>query len=279
MTADLGKTFELKRGTAPLLISMPHAGTSLPPSIAGRLMDAALRLPDTDWHLRRLYDFIDELGASLIVANHSRYAIDLNRPPDGANLYPGQDTTALCPVDTFDRQPLYREGQQPDAAEIQLRIERYWQPYHAALQSELGRLRERHTRVVLWDAHSIRSVLPRFFAGRLPDLNLGTAGGTACDQGLAELLLRIAQGNRRYTAVLDGRFKGGYITRRYGRPAEGVHAIQLELAQRTYMSEDHPYSFDEHLAAALRPLLSEMLDAVLRWYGTTPGGDRGCEPA
>jgi N-formylglutamate deformylase len=131
-------------------------------------------------------------------------------------------------------------------------------------------LRERHTRVVLWDAHSIRSVLPRFFAGRLPDLNLGTAGGTACDQSLAQRLLQIAQGHRRYTAVLDGRFKGGYITRCYGRPAEGVHAIQLELAQRTYMSEDYPYSFDEHLAATLRPLLSELLDAVLRWYATTP---------
>jgi N-formylglutamate deformylase len=278
MTADIDKTFELKRGTASLLISMPHTGTSLPPCIAGRLTDAALRLPDTDWHLRRLYGFVDELGASVIVANHSRYAIDLNRPPDGANLYPGQDTTTLCPVDTFDRQPLYRERQQPDAAEIQLRIERYWQPYHAALQSELGRLRERHTRVVLWDAHSIRSVLPRFFADRLPDLNLGTAGGIACDQSLAKLLLRIAQGHRRYTAVLDGRFKGGYITRRYGRPAEGVHAIQLELAQRTYMSEDYPYSFAEHLAAALRPVLSEMLDGVLRWYGTSPGTDRAREP-
>jgi N-formylglutamate deformylase len=265
MAAHIGKTFELKRGTAPLLISMPHTGTFLPPDIAGRLTDAALRLPDTDWHLQRLYDFLDELGASVIVATHSRYAIDLNRPPDGANLYPGQDTTALCPVDTFDQQPLYQEGQQPDAAEIQRRIERYWQPYHAALQSELGRLRGHHARLVLWDAHSIRSVLPRFFAGRLPDLNLGSAGGTACDHSLAQLLMRIAQDDRRYTAVLDGRFKGGCITRRYGRPAEGVHAIQLELAQRAYMNEDYPYSFDERLAAALRSVLSEMLDTVLRW--------------
>jgi N-formylglutamate deformylase len=268
MTGAIGQTFELRQGTAPLLISMPHTGTLLPPDIAARLTDAALRLPDTDWHLRRLYDFVDELGASLIVATHSRYAIDLNRPPDGADLYPGQDTTALCPVDTFDRKPLYREGQQPDAAEIQRRIVRYWKPYHAALQSELARLRERHARVVLWDAHSIRSVLPRFFAGRLPDLNLGSAGGAACDRSLAELLLRITQDHRRYTAVLDGRFKGGYITRRYGQPAEGVHAIQLELAQRTYMDEDYPYSFDERLAATLGPMLTEMLEAVLRWVPT-----------
>src|SRR5512145_1090538 len=214
MTADIGKMFELKQGAGPLLISMPHAGTFLPTDIAGRLNDAALRLPDTDWHLQRLYDFVAELGASVIVATHSRYAIDLNRPPDGANLYPGQDTTARCPVDTFDRQPLYRDGQQPDAAEIQLRIERYWEPYHAALQSELARLRARHTRVVLWDAHSIRSRLPRFFAGQVPDLNLGSASGAACERGLAQLLLQIARANPRYTAILDGRFKGGYITRR-----------------------------------------------------------------
>lgn len=267
MPAHVGNTFELKRGTAPLLISMPHAGTFLPPEIAGGLTDVALRLPDTDWHVPRLYDFADGLGASVIVATHSRYAIDLNRPPDGADLYPGQDTTALCPVDTFDRQPLYRNGQQPDATEIRLRIERYWEPYHAALRSELSRLRQRHTEVVLWDAHSIRSAVPRFFPGRLPDLNFGSADGTACDTTLAQLLLQIAQHHPRYTAVLDGRFKGGYITRHYGRPAEGVHAIQLELAQRVYMSEDTPYAYDERLAAALRPVLTDMLDAVLRWVG------------
>jgi N-formylglutamate deformylase len=268
MSPHVGNTFELKRGTAPLLISMPHAGTLLPADIADRLTDGALPLPDTDWHLQRLYDFVDALGASVIVATHSRYAIDLNRPPDGASLYPGQDTTALCPVDTFDRQPLYREGQQPDAAEIQLRIECYWRPYHAALQSELGRLRERHPRVVLWDAHSIRSAVPRFFAGRLPDLNFGSADGTACDPGLARRLLQIAQTHPRYSAILDGRFKGGYITRHYGRPAEGVHAIQLELAQRAYMREDYPYAFDERQADALRPALTEMLDAALGWVRT-----------
>jgi N-formylglutamate deformylase len=265
MPPHVGSTFELKRGTAPLLISMPHAGECLPADIAARLTDAALRLPDTDWHLQRLYDFVDALGASVIVATHSRYTIDLNRPPDDANLYPGQDTTALCPVDTFDRQPLYREGQQPDATEIQLRIERYWRPYHAALQGELGRLRERHTRLVLWDAHSIRSAVPRFFAGRLPDLNFGSAAGRACDPRLAELLLETARQHPRYASVLDGRFRGGHITRHYGRPAEGVHAIQLELAQRAYMREDYPYSFDERLATALRPALIEMLDAALRW--------------
>ena len=265
MTADTTKTFELRRGTAPLVISMPHPGTFLPPDIATRLTDAALRLPDTDWHLERLYDFVERLEASVIIATHSRYAIDLNRPSDDTSLYPGQDTTGLCPVDTFHREPLYREGRQPDAAEIEHRIDKYWEPYHAALKSELDRLRGCYGRVVLWDAHSIRSVLPRFFEGRLQDLNLGSAGGAACDESLAQLLLQIARSHSRYSAVLDGRFKGGYITRRYGRPGEGVHAIQLELAQLTYMDEDYPYSFDESRAAALRPVLTQMLKAALGW--------------
>jgi N-formylglutamate deformylase len=256
------ETFKLTPGTVPLLISMPHTGTFLPPDIAARLTDAALRLPDTDWHMQRLYDFAVALGASVVVATHSRYAIDLNRPRDNASLYPGQDTTGLCPVDTFHREPLYREGQQPDAAEIQRRIDQYWEPYHAALQRELDRLRELHGNVVLWDAHSIRSVVPRFFDGRLPDLNLGTAGGTACDESLAQRVVKIARTHPRYTYVLDGRFKGGYITRRYGRPNQGVRAMQLELAQLTYMSESYPYSFDESRAAALRPVLIEMLNAV-----------------
>jgi len=265
VTADTTKLFELRRGTAPLLISMPHTGTFLPSDISVRLAPAPLKLPDTDWHLERLYNFVDQLGASVIIATHSRYAIDLNRPPDDASLYPGQDTTGLCPLDTFDREPLYREELQPDAAEIRGRIEKYWKPYHAALQGELDCLRQQYDRVVLWDAHSIRSVVPRFFQGRLPDLNLGSAGGSACDQNLAQRLLQIAGDHPSYTAILDGRFKGGYITRHYGRPIEGVHGIQLELAQLTYMQEQYPYSFDESRAGALRPLLQQMLHDALRW--------------
>ena len=271
MTTDSRPAFELRPGTEPLLISIPHAGTFVPPDLALRMTETALRLPDTDWHLQRLYDFVDALGASLIVATHSRYVIDLNRPRDDTNLYPGQDTTGLCPVDTFHRQPVYRAGQAPDAGEMQRRIDNYWLPYHVALQSELDRLRAHHQIVALWDAHSIRSVVPRLFEGRLPDLNLGTAGGTSCDERVAQMLLQIAQSHPRYKGVLNGRFKGGYITRHYGRPAAGIHAIQLELAQLTYMQEEYPYSFDEGAAAELRPALTQMLRALLRW---TKGGHR-----
>lgn len=256
-------TYTFRAGTAPLLVSMPHVGTRIPPELAARMTDAALALPDTDWHLERLYDFLAALGASVLVATHSRYVVDLNRPPDGANLYPGQDTTGLVPVDTFARAPVYRDGAAPDAGEVAARIERYWRPYHAQLARELDRLRVVHGYALLWDAHSIASEVPRFFAGRLPDFNLGTADGASCAAALVDAVAGVARRAAGYSTVLDGRFKGGYITRRYGRPGERVHAIQLELAEVTYMDEAPPFAFDEARAVRLRPHLRAMLEAML----------------
>lgn len=254
--------FRLRHGSAPLLVSMPHVGTHLPEDIAARLTPVARTVPDTDWHLEQLYDFLDALGASVLVATHSRYVVDLNRPEDDANLYPGQDTTGLVPVDTFARQPLYR-GAPPDAAERAERVERFWRPYHAALQATLATLRSRHGHVLLWDAHSIRSRVPRFFAGRLPDLNLGTAGGASCDARIEQALAAAAARATGYSHVMNGRFRGGYITRRYGRPAEGVHAVQLELSEATYMDEDPPFGFREDLATRVRPVLRELVAAAV----------------
>ena len=254
--------FRLRQGTRPLLVSMPHVGTHLPPALAVRLTADALQLADTDWHLDRLYDFADAMGASVLVATHSRYVIDLNRPPDDHNLYPGQDTTRLCPVDTFDRAPLYRDAQ-PDAEEVRARRAAHYDPYHAALRAELARLRAQHDNVVLWDAHSIRSVVPRFFAGRLPDFNLGTANGASCDPRLAAALSRIAADANSYTSVLNGRFKGGHITRANGNPQGGVHAVQLEMAQCIYMNETHPFDYDTVRAANVQPHLRAMLQGAL----------------
>ena len=254
--------FRLRPGTRPLLVSVPHSGTFVPASLATRLTADALQLPDTDWHLERLYAFAGALGASVLIATHSRYVIDLNRPPDNASLYPGQDTTGLCPVDTFDRAPLYRTGM-PDDAEVAARRRAIYDPYHVALRGELDRLRALHPRVVLWDAHSIRSVVPRFFAGRLADFNLGTARGTSCDLRVAEAVMAAAQRARPHSTVLDGRFTGGHITRNYGDPARGVHAIQLEMAQCTYMEERHPFDYDPLRAAVLQPQLRDMLEAAL----------------
>lgn len=255
-------------GRTPLLVSMPHTGTHIPDEITKRLTAAALALPDTDWHLEKLYDFLGDIGASVLVATHSRYVVDLNRPPDNANLYPGQDTTGVVPVDTFHKEPLYA-GPVPSAEEAALRIEAYWKPYHAKLHEALQELKRRHGYALLWDAHSIISEVPRFFPGRLPDFNLGTADGRSCGAGIGEALLKQVED---YSAVLNGRFKGGYIVRRYGDPASGIHAVQLELSEATYMEERAPYRFREDLARRLRPQLRMLLELLLL---LGPGPRRG----
>ncbi|MDB5928736.1 MAG: N-formylglutamate amidohydrolase [Polaromonas sp.] len=255
--------FRFRQGTQPLLISMPHVGTHVPPALAARFTPQARDVPDTDWHLERLYGFAEALGASVLAATHSRYVIDLNRPPDDQNLYPGQDTTGLCPVDTFDKAPIYAAGDLPDEKEISARRDAIWLPYHRQLQAELDRLKAAHGTVVLWDAHSIRSVLPRFFDGTLPDLNFGTANGASCDPALAQALLQIGEAANGYRAVLNGRFKGGHITRQYGRPADGVHAVQLEMTQCSYMREAMPFDYLPEGAAGVQPHLRAMLLAAL----------------
>lgn len=255
--------FRFRAGKRPLLISMPHVGTHVPPQLAARLTDEARQVPDTDWHLERLYDFADELGASVLVATHSRYVVDLNRPPDGASLYPGQSVTGLCPVDTFDDTPIYAAGDVPDEAEVAERREAIWQPYHRQLADELARLKAQHGIAALWDAHSIRSVLPRFFEGRLPDLNLGTANGVSCDPALAQRLKQIAGQANGFSSVLNGRFTGGYITRHHGQPAQGVHAVQLEMTQCSYMQEALPFDYLPEVAQRVQPHVRRLLEAVL----------------
>ena len=253
---------DLVRGGGPLLISVPHVGGELPPGMAARLTPGSERLPDTDWFVDRLYDFADELGATVLRARYSRYVVDLNRPPDDASLYPGQATTGLFPDRRFDGAPLFRDDAAPDATEWQRRIDRYWRPYHDNLAAELVRLRARHDRVLLWEAHSIRSFVPLLFDDRLPDLNLGTADSTSCRPGLGERLAAVAAASP-YSSVLNGRFKGGYITRRYGDPANGIDAVQLEIGQSTYMDEE-AMRFDEDRAAQLRPIVRALVEAALR---------------
>jgi N-formylglutamate deformylase len=259
----VSEPFILRQGTAPLLVSFPHDGTEIPLEIAARMTPAALARPDTDWHVARLYDFVAELGASTLQPRMSRYVVDLNRDPSGAALYPGADNTSLVPTSTFERQSIYQPGQEPDAAEIAERIERWFLPYHAAIEREIRRLLESFGVAVVFDAHSIRSEVPRFFDGVLPDLNLGTASGESADETLASLAFQVLSSADGYSAVRDARFKGGFITRRYGRPARGVHAVQLELAQKNYMHEAPPYDFDEARADRLRPVLREFVGVLL----------------
>ncbi|NUS39802.1 MAG: N-formylglutamate deformylase [Lysobacter sp.] len=255
-------TYTLHHGSAPLLVSLPHDGSEIPPDLAARMTTSACRAPDTDWYVSRLYAFAKELGASVLAPRHSRYVIDLNRPPDDTSLYPGQNTTGLCPVVQFSGEPVYRVGETPDAAEIDARIERYWRPYHAALEGELQRLRAQHGRVVLWEGHSIRGECPFLFEGRLPDLNLGTADGRSCSPLVQARLAQVLQGQSRYDWVVNGRFKGGYITRHYGDPANGIDAVQLEISQRIYMDEDS-FAWDDGRTAEARTMLRRLLEAVL----------------
>ncbi len=259
--------FDFIPGTAPLLVSMPHSGLQVPAELSARMTEAALALPDTDWHIPQLYDFMGDLKASVITATQSRYVIDLNRAPDGRPLYPGASNTELCPTSSFDEQPLYRDGQGPSAAEVAERREAVWQPYHAKIAEELQAIKARHGYALLWDAHSIRSRVPRFFEGRLPDLNLGTGDGTAADAGMIDLLGAVARDAEGigFTHAINGRFKGGYITRHHGNPADGIHAVQLELSQITYMDEEPPYGFQEERAAEIRPVISGLIHAMLAW--------------
>ena len=257
--------FRFIPGTAPLLVSMPHVGTHVPASVSTRLTAEAQQVPDTDWHLERLYEFVRAMGASVLIATHSRYVIDLNRAPDGSSLYPGQSVTGLCPVDTFDDTPLYRDpALVPDEAEAAARRDTLWQPYHAKLSETLDAMRAEHGVALLWDAHSIRSVLPRFFEGKLPDLNLGTGKGSSCTPEMAEAVLQAAQpiGQESYTSILNGRFTGGYITRSYGRPDQNIHAIQLEMTQSSYMQESLPFDYLPERAQAVTPVLQRMLNAA-----------------
>lgn len=255
-------TFSLHRGNAPLLVSLPHDGTDVPADIAQRLTPEARKVPDTDWWVSLLYAFAKDLGASVLVPRHSRYVVDLNRPPDDTSLYPGQNTTGLCPVVRFSGDPVYVEGGMPDDAEIAQRVETYWRPYHQALQDELKRIRELHGRAVLWEGHSIRGEVPFLFEGRLPDLNLGTAGGASCRPGLQQRLEAVLEAQAGYTHVVNGRFKGGYITRYYADPANGIDAVQLELAQRTYMDEQR-VEWDDHKAKRLQEILQALLETAL----------------
>lgn len=260
-------SYRFTAGTTPLLVSMPHGGTHIPAEIAGRLSAAGLGLADTDWHLAQLYDFLDDLGAARLEATHSRTVIDLNRAPDDAPLYPGARTTELCPLSSFAEEPLYRAGAEPDGAEIESRRARFWQPYHDRLAAELAAIKARHGIALLWDAHSIRSRVPRLFQGRLPDLNFGTNAGASAAASLVTGLVARAERAEGYSRVLDGRFKGGFITRSHGDPGKGVHAVQLELSQITYMDEDPPYAFRDDLAAGIRPVLRRLLAAALAWAG------------
>lgn len=262
-----GDWLHVERGEAPLIVSIPHAGTRIPEPFDQGLVSIERARRDADWYVDRLYAFAAaEFGATLLRTDISRTVIDMNRDPSGASLYPGQATTGLCPVVTFDEEPLYREGCEPDARSIAARRALYFDPYHAALAGEIARLKSRHLRIVLFEAHSIRSRAPMLFEGELPELNIGSDGGTTCDPRLRDAVEAACARSGR-SCITDGRFRGGWTTRHYGRPQDGVHAIQLETAMRFYLDEAGapawPPEWDEGFAGPARDLLRAILYACI----------------
>lgn len=260
--------YRLHRGSRPLLLSLPHVGTALPEALLPRLVPRARRVEDTDWHLERLYACARELGASVLVPAYNRIVVDLNRPPENAPMYPGVNNTGLCPTRLFTGDPIYHAGQAPDDAEVQRRVDAYWRPYHQALAAELARLKALHGHAVLFDGHSIKDRLPWLFEGKLWDLNLGTADGRACAPGLQAVAQAVLAGQQRYTHITNGRFKGGHITRFYGQPAQGVHALQLEMCWSCYMDDDTaalPFAYRDDRAGEVQPLLRTLLAAAIDW--------------
>lgn len=257
--------FDYTRGSTPLLMSIPHVGEFIPEEILMQLTSVGSRIADTDWYLDRLYNFSGELGIHVLKANYSRYVIDLNRSPDNASLYPGQDVTELVPTSTFAKEALYAEELMPNEDEINRRQENYWKPYHGKLSAILSDIKRRYGYVILFENHSIKSVVPRFFKDKIPDLNLGTSGGTSCAVSLKDALVGALKDNYQYSLAVDGRFKGGYITRNYGVPSENIHTFQLELSIATYMNEEPAVFWQEALAEKVRPTLKLMLESALKW--------------
>lgn len=248
---------EVIRGDSPVVLGLPHTGTHVPPEIMAALNARGQLLTDTDWHIHRLYEGLLE-GATTVRATFHRYVIDANRAPDGESLYPGQNTTGLVPMTDFDGHEIWTHP--PDEAATAARLASYHVPYHAALRAELERVHALHGVALLYDCHSIRSHIPFLFDGMLPDFNIGTDGGTSCDPRLERAVVDICAGAAPYTHVLNGRFKGGWTTRHYGRPDQGFHAIQMELAQSTHLAHDQPpFDMSRDKAAQLRPVLAEVL--------------------
>lgn len=257
----------VSRGHAPLLVSLPHTGTEIPLAVAEQLVSLPLGRNDTDWWIDHLYDFATAMGATVVHTAISRSVIDVNRDPSGQSLYPGQATTGLCPTTSFDGTPLYRPGAEPDDAEIAARRRDYYDPYHAALATEIARLRAEHNRIVVYDCHSIRSVVPRLFEGELPVFNIGTNGGVSCAPDLQTLVERHCDASG-FSHVTNGRFKGGWITRHHADPANGVHGVQMEIACRGYMDERadfEPVPYSSGRAAAVRSVLQRLFVDMVEW--------------
>jgi len=255
------KPVEVIIGDSPIVLGQPHGGTFVPENIGAQLNDRGKGLDDADWHIDRLYEGLSD-DLTVVRATFHRYVIDANRDPEGRSLYPGQNTTGLCPTTDFDGLPIWLEGKEPTAEDTEQRRVKFHAPYHAALSAEIMRVKARHGFAILYDCHSIRSDIPFLFEGRLPVFNTGTNDGETCSAEIEQVVTSACQGSEEFDHVLNGRFKGGWTTRHYGRPEFGVHAVQMEIAQRAYMEECAPWSYSDDKAAQIRPILSKIFRSL-----------------
>lgn len=271
------KPFEFRRGGSPLIVSMPHVGSLIPNEIRSRMTASGCMSLDTDWNVDLLYDFLDAMDVTVIKSVYSRYVVDLGRDPNNRPLYAGMDHPTLVPTETFDRVPIYQPAQQPGEHEMSDRVAAYWLPYHDRLRACIKEKLATFGTAVLFDCHSIASVVPRYSEGRIPDLNLGTADGSSCGADLAATLMQALTNDDGFSLAKDGLFKGGYITRHYGEPGKHIHSFQLELSRATYMRESPSAAFDEALASQIRPVLLRMCEAALKWARSRSGAGANAE--
>ncbi len=251
--------FTLIEGEGPVLISVPHASLSVPEDIADRLNANGALLADADWHIDTIAKGLTG-PASVVCAGFHRYVIDANRDPSGASLYPGQATTDLIPLTDFDGKPIWKEGAEPTTADIDERRFSYHAPYHEALAGELYRLKEKHGIAVLFDVHSIRSVVPRLFEGTLTPFNVGTDYTKTCAPVFEEVATRLFRESAE--TVLNGRFRGGWTVRHHGQPAQNVHAVQIEMAQSLYMEEAPPFGLNREGGAFIGEVLARVAEGL-----------------
>lgn len=247
----------------PILISSPHSGTAFPEEIRGHYNPEAIAAPDdTDWFIDKLYDFAPSLGITMIAARYSRWVIDLNRDPESNPLYDdGRVITDLCPTMSFMEEPIYKEDQLPNRKEIDRRLGQYYWPYYFKLQSLLNDLKKEFGQVLLWDAHSIRQYVPTIRKELFPDLILGDNDEKSASEDLIKTSLD-KLGESRLKLNHNNPFKGGHITRYFGKPSDNQHALQLEMTKINYMNNDE-LQYNEERAAIIRSILINNFEGLI----------------
>lgn len=262
--------FTITKSTSPkvpILLSVPHCGTQFPDELKGDFMPELAKAPDdTDWFVDELYNFASTYGIDIVSAKYSRWVVDLNRDPKSKPLYnDGRIITGLCTTTDFHGNSIYKQNE-PDENEIRRRVDLYYTPYHNKIQEMLDALKKEFGKVLLWDAHSIRQFVPTIRKEKFPDLILGSSDETSAHAGLIQAALD-GLGTGTYELSHNHPFKGGQITRSFGRPSENQHALQLEMNKILYM-DDKELQFAPDRANNVRKVLKTTFENLIETLAT-----------